>query len=410
MKLEELANNRYIKTTDSVEKYLLEIIKKYFESSNIDTDNREYIIKKAVARMKEELDIDNAGVLSVNGKTGDVTITLEELGGEPAIVPKNSAFNVDFGDQQNTACEGNDPRLSDARKPLRHTHETEEINGLDAELARLRNSIDNLAPTKHTHDNKDVLDKLIYTGVRAQIDLTIIDTIEDELARLRTDVQDTINTNTRELTTLKTRVVEELQAYINAFEGFKTYVNTENIVLKNSLQEYCNTVINNIKTTLENEIADKATKAYIDQLQSLYNNQYSLYKSYVYTGILQNASLKFTKTYTGIPTDEQSFISSLNQDEFFVECYMQYYIDGVKHFTKLPIYYSHNNSISFVIQISTVDNIPVFNGLCNDESWPSFVNNAIFAIRYYVKNNKINSSYEEPTPIHVEPSTPPIDF
>ena len=37
------------------------------------------------------------------------------LGGEPLISPKLSAFNVNFGQEKNTACEGNDPRLSDAR-------------------------------------------------------------------------------------------------------------------------------------------------------------------------------------------------------------------------------------------------------------------------------------------------------
>ena len=407
MKLEELANNRYIKTTDSVEKYLLEIIQKYFESSNIDTDNKEYIIKKCVARMKEELDIDNAGVLSVNGKTGDVTITLEELGGEPAIVPKNTAFNVNFGTELNTACEGNDPRLSDARKPLRHTHETSEINGLDAELARIRNAISDLAPTKHTHDNKDVLDKLVYTGVRAQIDLTIIDTIEDELVRIRSDVQTAINTNTSELTALKNRVIEELQAYMNAFEGFKNYVNAENIVLKNSLQTYCQTYINNIQTILEGQIAVKADKAYIDKLQSLYNNQYSLYNSFIQTGLTQNKPLKFTKDYTDIPNEKQLFLSTLNQDEYFIVCTMQYFVDGTKHVTKLPIYYAQNNNISFVIQISTVNNLPVFNAICNEASWPTFVDNAIFTIKYYVKNSKMSDA---PVMTVETDSTPSIDL
>ena len=68
MRMEELANNNFIKGTDSVERYLLDIIKQYFSSNNIDDDSREYIIKKAVEQMKKELNIDNAGVVSVNGK------------------------------------------------------------------------------------------------------------------------------------------------------------------------------------------------------------------------------------------------------------------------------------------------------------------------------------------------------
>ena len=147
MRMEELANNNFIKGTDSVERYLLDIIKQYFSSNNIDDDSREYIIKKAVERMKSELNIDNAGVVSVNGKTGDVTITLDSLGGEPLISPKLSAFNVNFGTEENTACEGNDPRLSDNRHPLQHIHEISEINGLGGELSSINNNINFELPT-----------------------------------------------------------------------------------------------------------------------------------------------------------------------------------------------------------------------------------------------------------------------
>ena len=36
---------------------------------------------------------------------------------------KNTAFNKNFGNEDDTVCEGNDVRLSDARTPLSHTHD-----------------------------------------------------------------------------------------------------------------------------------------------------------------------------------------------------------------------------------------------------------------------------------------------
>ena len=36
------------------------------------------------------------------------------------VFAKNTAFNKDFGDSAETVCEGNDPRLSDAREPTEH--------------------------------------------------------------------------------------------------------------------------------------------------------------------------------------------------------------------------------------------------------------------------------------------------
>ena len=49
----------------------------------------------------------------------DKRITLPNK--EPAF-EKNTAFNKNFGNEENTVCEGDDVRLSDARTPLSHTH------------------------------------------------------------------------------------------------------------------------------------------------------------------------------------------------------------------------------------------------------------------------------------------------
>ena len=43
---------------------------------------------------------------------------------------KNTGFNKDFGNTAGTVTEGNDPRLSDARTPLPHSHPHTEVTGL----------------------------------------------------------------------------------------------------------------------------------------------------------------------------------------------------------------------------------------------------------------------------------------
>jgi hypothetical protein len=54
---------------------------------------------------------------------------IDASGLEPAI-SKRTAFNRDFGAENGTVCEGNDPRLSDARPSLPHAHASAEISGL----------------------------------------------------------------------------------------------------------------------------------------------------------------------------------------------------------------------------------------------------------------------------------------
>lgn len=46
---------------------------------------------------------------------GSADVTLEDIGAEPAFL-KNNAFNKSFGSSPGTVCQGNDARLSDARR------------------------------------------------------------------------------------------------------------------------------------------------------------------------------------------------------------------------------------------------------------------------------------------------------
>ena len=54
-----------------------------------------------------------------------------DIGAEPAISPKNTAFNKNYGSGADTVCQGNDARLSDARTPTSHAS-SHDHGGADA--------------------------------------------------------------------------------------------------------------------------------------------------------------------------------------------------------------------------------------------------------------------------------------
>lgn len=213
MRMEELQDNQFIKKTDTVEKHLLDLVKNYFESnSEVNPNTKEYIIQKAVEKMKEELDIDNAGVVSINGQTGDVTIDCASLGAEPFIGDKKTAFNCDFGNKKGTVCEGNDPRLNDKRIPIEHTHQINEINGLQGQLSSLENLINMLNGTSHSHDNKRVLDKLSYSGKNAVINLDVLDSVSKQIDDKILEVDALISTYKSALDALVTQTEEKINS------------------------------------------------------------------------------------------------------------------------------------------------------------------------------------------------------
>ena len=119
-------------------KYFLNILKRFFSNTEDNIkDCAETIIIEAVKRAKKEIlfKVENSNVLSVNNKTGDVVITLKDLGGEPEIAKKYSAFNKPFGNEADTICEGNDPRLSDKRDPKPHDHDDIYVRKLKVDVA-----------------------------------------------------------------------------------------------------------------------------------------------------------------------------------------------------------------------------------------------------------------------------------
>ena len=129
MSLEQYKDNRFTKERDNVEKYLLRMIQRFFDTQNTYTQNSiEAIIVESIARYKQDIYHEKGEFLySFNGKTGNVLLTIQDLNGEESF-KKQNAFNKDFGSIKDTICEGNDLRLSDNRIPFDHEHDSLDIN------------------------------------------------------------------------------------------------------------------------------------------------------------------------------------------------------------------------------------------------------------------------------------------
>lgn len=379
MRMEELNNNNFIKGTDTVERYLLDLIKQYFDNSGIaDEDSREYIIQKAVARMREELYIDNAGVVSINGQIGEVDITLASLGGEPQISPKLSAFNVNFGNENGTACEGDDPRLSDKRNPTAHKHSMDEVNGLSGELSSIVNKIGLLSNTTHKHLNKSVIDKLTYSGNKDTIDLTILDTAANLIQEGITETDAAISNVTTKLNNLITQATNELTEYSTGYYGISDYIDTAAENIGTSVKEYtdnkANTSVSDINISLEN----KMTKTDMNALIELMNQQYTLIYTTTITNFI-NTEVASSIYELVLPTVIATALAGLTNSEYILR-YKFHYTDptsGKKYSTILPLVYGSDTimqySIYGVLENETTLKI---NATRYIDTWDTFISNA----------------------------------
>ena len=125
MNISQTSDSVFTKNLNKYEANALASVKRYLEygRGNKAIDSIDEIVLECLRRIKEEV-LSGALVLSVtavNGKTGKVELTPEDIKAEPEII-KNTAFNKDFGDTEGTVCQGNDKRLFDERKPLAHEH------------------------------------------------------------------------------------------------------------------------------------------------------------------------------------------------------------------------------------------------------------------------------------------------
>lgn len=176
MNIIEHNNNVYTKEKTDLEKYLLRVIQRYFDiENNYSKESIEAMIVESMTRFKRDIVNEKGFLFSLNQRSGNINLTINDFGGEPKF-NKNNAFNKDFGIDADTVCDGNDRRLSDKREPLDHTHLISQINGLKDILDGYT-----IAQGTHIHDNKDVLDKINYTGDLKEFDLQLLEQLEERI-------------------------------------------------------------------------------------------------------------------------------------------------------------------------------------------------------------------------------------
>ena len=283
MRFEELSENRYIKGPDTVERYLLGLVQEYFKTTNIaSTTSREYIIQQAVKRMKEEVSFESIGVLSITlpdgtVKTGNVSISLAELGGEPLIFPKLTAFNVNFGKEANTACEGNDPRLSDARPPKPHEHEIKDVIGLEGILSTLTGKINRVNGLMHDHNNKAILDMLTYSGTNTTIDLTILDTFDVQIQIEIDDINKAIQDYRQEITDTSANIGQTMTDIEQEIADIQNIINNNSDNYLAQANQYTDQEIQKLRQDYANSFNGFVTK---DSLSNALLNSISLVGSF----------------------------------------------------------------------------------------------------------------------------------
>lgn len=364
MRMEELSESRYIKGTDAVERYLLNLVQEYFKNSNIAaTTSREYIIKKAVERMKEEISFDSIGVLSItlpSGeiRTGAVTITLEDLNGEPLISPKLSAFNVNFGQEQNTACEGNDPRLSNARKPLPHQHEISDVIGLEGILSTITGKVERVYGLSHTHDNQNVLDMLVYTGNNTIIDLTLLETLEDKVVKLIEEVRQEIIDYREEINDKVTEIDTKIADILNQINTIKQYILDTNQEYYDLSKKYTDEQVQAAQDIVNAELEKLFTRDMLSDALTIANNIHTLAGSMEF--VLKDHFDFTTSASITLPVDS-AILDELNvRGQLLQDCSIETFLEyedvsiGKIVRTTLPHILFNNNLVDGSIQLSTV--------------------------------------------------------
>lgn len=176
----------YTKEKDTIERYLIRIIERYFEiQKDYSRATIESIVQESFTRLKRYMYHNNGFVFSLNHYTGHLSLDISFFNGERLIDNKNTAFNKDFGDEEDTICEGDDFRLYDARIPLEHYHESSDIPGLK-DLLDLLNYNEHI---QHEHKNTEVLDALKYVGTRTQIDLILLEDLQNRIQEYTNQVK-----------------------------------------------------------------------------------------------------------------------------------------------------------------------------------------------------------------------------
>lgn len=282
MIIAQLTPTLYMKQPSEIEQYLMDLIEN--EIKIVDKTDRAtiaYLTQEILARVKSEITNMNgsSGVISVNGKNGVVTVTPATIKAEPAF-KKLTAFNKNFGTTANTVTEGNDPRLSDARRPIAHQHSAADIDGLDNVIS-WNSKVMDLDDKSHVHSNHEVLNRLHYRGNKASIDLALLDELEKyvevNIESIENHVANEFNNHVspQERSTWndkETTSGAQLKANL-ALDSAKSYTDaTVSRVIDGASSSY------NTLNKIESVIANNAL-APIQQLQNVINNTLTPHKN-----------------------------------------------------------------------------------------------------------------------------------
>lgn len=337
MRMEELSENRYVKGVDTVEKYLLDLVRDFFKQDNFQPPetSREYIIEQALERMKEELTLEQIGVTSIRfpdgtEKTGMVTVTLEDLGGEPAIDNKLSAFNVSFGDKQNTACEGNDPRLSDKRIPLAHQHDVSDIIGLQGIVSTLQGKVDRLSDVTHEHDNLSLLEKLTYSGSNASIDLTVLDNFENIIQQALTGVESKITICKQQFDNSVLNVDTKVTNALKEVDTLKTQATSLNQSCLQQAKSYTDTEVSTLESNIQQQIEQFITRDLLAPIVTVANTALTLVGSMEISFSSIFTQMPNVKHYTSTILIDTAIIDELiDRGQLLSNCQIECFIEYV---------------------------------------------------------------------------------
>ena len=268
MNLKEYNNNQFIKTSTEVEKYLLRIIQRYFDIENNGTkESIEAMIIESLTRFKQIMITEKGFIFSLNKQTGNIALTIKDLGGEKRI-NKKTAFNKDFGIDTDTICEGNDERLYNDREPLEHTHDILSVQELKETLQSVQ-----LLKDIHYHDNKSLLDILSYTGASTTVDLIILEQLErtvenycGTLNNYKTSIKNFYDDKIDTIVTHKALILTELSHAKEIVKQSHTWLD--------DTYEYIEKELYNVRNNITKDISRYITKDMVEALTDFIKQTY----------------------------------------------------------------------------------------------------------------------------------------
>lgn len=270
MNLKENENNYYTKELNDIDRYLLRIIKRYFDLESINNAaSINAIVAEAIMRYKASIDYEMSDVSSLNNKIGIVNVNIEELNGEKKF-EKLTAFNKNFGDKINTICEGNDKRLSDYREPKKHSHKITDVTNLIDTLDNIKKELTKYG--YHLHINIAILNKLKYTGTKTQIDLVKLESLGSTINMLLNILErkyyilvDSYNTNAPIIDDIVNQIYYFMQSLYNYIEKSNRETNIE-------LIEYIKQAEQSLKDIKENIVNKYSDNSNLESIKDILNN------------------------------------------------------------------------------------------------------------------------------------------